>query len=111
MFYHRAWESIAPGLQHGFYLSEREKMSLGLRSRNPRNIYLSGDVRLCEQCGKSSQQLEMGMKPKYCARCHNTLYCSVDCQKKDWGVHKYICGKKNGGVKPLKKRVSQAASS
>ena len=111
MFYHNVWESIAPGLQHGFYLYEREKISLGLRSRNPQTIYLLGDVPLCEQCVKSSQELEIGMQLKYCARCHNTLYCSIDCQKKDWGVHKYICGKKNGGVSPLKRRGTQSASS
>ena len=88
MFYHKAWKSIAPGLEHGLYLAERDSPSIGLlRSRNPRNIYhVLGDgvANLCEGCGKGSQELEVGgLKLKFCVRCHNTMYCSVECQKKE----------------------------
>lgn len=26
-----------------------------------------------------------------CKRCKNTSYCSVECQGKDWTVHRHIC--------------------
>lgn len=41
-------------------------------------------IRLCAQCGT---------KPcnKKCSRCKNAFYCSVECQKKDWMIHKSHC--------------------
>ena len=29
---------------------------------------------------------------KKCAACKIAIYCSVECQKKDWAQHKPICG-------------------
>jgi MYND finger len=26
-----------------------------------------------------------------CSRCHNKYYCGVECQKKDWSIHKQTC--------------------
>ncbi|CAF1186512.1 unnamed protein product [Adineta steineri] len=37
----------------------------------------------CWTCGKPATSR--------CAKCHTTSYCSVKCQKKDWGKHKIIC--------------------
>ena len=34
------------------------------------------------------------MEFKYSVRCHNTMYCLVECWKKDWDVYRYICEKK-----------------
>ncbi len=30
---------------------------------------------------------------KQCSKCHSALYCSTDCQKKDWATHKLKCKK------------------
>ncbi|GBC07966.1 hypothetical protein RclHR1_07820001 [Rhizophagus clarus] len=42
-------------------------------------------MNICNVCQKSST-----LK---CSRCHQTFYCSKDCQKKDWKSHKKSCGK------------------
>lgn len=39
----------------------------------------------CGKCGKGGKAL---MK---CARCHKVAYCSKDCQRLDWKVHKRTC--------------------
>ncbi|KAJ7605203.1 hypothetical protein FB45DRAFT_1042651 [Roridomyces roridus] len=45
----------------------------------------------CSVCLKKTD-LE---KLKRCGRCQIVLYCSSDCQKKDWPEHKKFCGKKD----------------
>ncbi|KAG2340527.1 hypothetical protein BDR05DRAFT_1061530 [Suillus weaverae] len=39
----------------------------------------------CTQC-----EIEME-KPRKCSKCRSFLYCSPECQKKNWPVHKSIC--------------------
>lgn len=29
-----------------------------------------------------------------CGKCHKRRYCGVECQKTDWPIHKFNCGKK-----------------
>jgi len=41
----------------------------------------------CDVCGKTALEL------KCCARCKNAWYCSKECQKAAWSVHKTVCGK------------------
>jgi len=43
----------------------------------------------CLFCGKQPPNLYK------CARCLDTHYCDRACQKKDWSVHKLLCGKFN----------------
>ncbi|KAI0973731.1 putative MYND domain protein [Xylaria arbuscula] len=43
----------------------------------------------CNSCKKDSAEL------KRCSKCHTTLYCSQDCQKADWKMHKKVCGKQS----------------
>eukprot|EP01117_Protostelium_nocturnum_P013404 TRINITY_DN4997_c0_g1_i1.p1 TRINITY_DN4997_c0_g1~~TRINITY_DN4997_c0_g1_i1.p1 ORF type:complete len:405 (+),score=90.22 TRINITY_DN4997_c0_g1_i1:354-1568(+) len=31
---------------------------------------------------------------KRCSRCKSVAYCSIDCQKRDWGIHKVNCNPK-----------------
>ena len=39
----------------------------------------------CQVCGQETST--------YCTSCKSTFYCSQDCQKKDWKVHKQTCKK------------------
>lgn len=34
---------------------------------------------------------EAEVKLKTCSRCHNAMYCSVECQRKHWAEHKPLC--------------------
>ncbi len=43
----------------------------------------------CAACKKTRPDVNL----KHCAKCSVTLYCSRECQKNDWKVHKKICGK------------------
>jgi hypothetical protein len=43
----------------------------------------------CAACGKVER--EDGKALLQCARCKNERYCSTDCQKKRWKVHKESC--------------------
>ncbi|KAE9048458.1 hypothetical protein PR001_g209 [Phytophthora rubi] len=41
----------------------------------------------CDQCHAPSEKLSK------CARCRDAVYCSRDCQKAAWKLHKRLCGK------------------
>lgn len=45
----------------------------------------------CTQCSKAQSQLPNPLK--FCAKCHTQAYCSRDCQKAHWKVHKRECGR------------------
>ncbi len=42
----------------------------------------------CAACKQTTQNL------KRCSRCHSTQYCSVECQRQHWILHKFQCIKK-----------------
>ncbi|KAJ7605185.1 hypothetical protein FB45DRAFT_953953 [Roridomyces roridus] len=45
-------------------------------------------------CGACLKKTDLE-KLKRCGRCQIVLYCSNDCQKKDWPEHKKFCGKQD----------------
>ncbi len=63
----------------------------------------------CASCSTPEADPEKPLKP--CAKCQTVRYCSRDCQKKDFKVHKKICAAaaqiyaKNANLKPVAPRV------
>jgi ubiquitin C-terminal hydrolase len=47
----------------------------------------------CKVCGKLEIDILPVPKLKACSKCANAFYCSPDCQRADWGVHKRVCKK------------------
>jgi len=45
----------------------------------------------CRVCHKHEGALPEGRKMLRCTKCHDAVYCSVDCQRTDWKVHKTCC--------------------
>ena len=43
---------------------------------------------VCSHCLKES-----GKPLKQCGKCEFMRYCSIDCQRASWSLHKYECGK------------------
>lgn len=55
---------------------------------NPHWLYASLDLSKCTTCdaqGSPAKSLNR------CGRCGTAAYCSGECQKRDWDVHKWIC--------------------
>lgn len=53
-----------------------------------RRQYLQCYVGRCYNCMAPRAPTE---SPKRCAGCQLVAYCSIDCQKDNWPIHKYIC--------------------
>ncbi|KAF9068333.1 hypothetical protein BDP27DRAFT_1327471 [Rhodocollybia butyracea] len=61
-------------------------LRLRIQGKNPeRNC----EHRLCPRRNSGYE----GRKMKVCAKCHHVRYCSKECQKENWRVHKMICKK------------------
>ena len=52
-----------------------------------RNSAATGAHRECRGCGKPTEQL------KLCSRCQMAAYCSPECQRAHWPIHKRECRK------------------
>lgn len=48
-------------------------------------------ARTCTNCDKPESELPNTLK--VCAKCHTQAYCSRDCQKAHWKIHKRECGR------------------
>ena len=47
----------------------------------------------CALCGKTESELATGEKLRKCGGCGVVRYCSGECQKTAWRVHKKVCVK------------------
>ncbi|XP_071986252.1 tudor domain-containing protein 1 isoform X2 [Engystomops pustulosus] len=78
-------------------MSLDDVLSIGSNSELFRSVRQVSQSLTCHNCGLSGS--------RRCARCHQTYYCSVECQKQDWKAHSVICSpsvaKEVDGNKPL----------
>ena len=44
-------------------------------------------------------------KTSKCQRCRSSWYCSVQCQKAHWSVHKHVCNKPHADIEAVLKEV------
>jgi hypothetical protein len=56
---------------------------------NPHWLYKSLKLTECTACGETATE---DSPLQRCGRCGTATYCSNACQRKDWAVHKHICG-------------------
>lgn len=62
--------------------TKRNKMYRKFNNNFKKQFYR---LKFCAHCS------ERGKKFKYCSKCKICYYCSLECQKKDWKIHKKIC--------------------
>ena len=53
-------------------------------------------INICNSCGK-----RVPKKDSRCSRCKKVFYCSIDCQRKDWPIHKFYCKIPSEGIKVI----------
>jgi hypothetical protein len=47
------------------------------------------------------------MGSKLCSSCNDESYCSPECQKLDWKIHKIICSKQSGQLLPFEEAMER----
>lgn len=69
-------------LSHRIVCLDRRRQREEKRDKKTRKVE-------CLSCGRKFPYTKM----KKCSSCRVATYCSVDCQRKDWAQHKFICKK------------------
>ncbi|KAJ8112963.1 hypothetical protein OPT61_g4805 [Boeremia exigua] len=83
----KSWEA-GKGVKHTFHV-EYAPMDIfgdGI-AMSPHLLYQSLDLARCTACNASSDAKPLNR----CGRCGTAAYCSAECQKDDWRVHKWVC--------------------
>ncbi|KAF2714212.1 hypothetical protein K504DRAFT_473321 [Pleomassaria siparia CBS 279.74] len=84
----RRWEA-GRKTTHEFFVeyAPMDVFGDGIRM-SPHWLYRGLDLNECTTCARTGGALRLDR----CGRCGTAAYCSADCQKTDWKVHKGICG-------------------
>jgi len=77
-----------------------DKLSTGYI--NAQKVFSRRVVMQCKCCSKTQLEIR-GASPnstmQKCSRCRSVIYCSKECQARDWNDHKKICHEKNESKK------------
>ena len=83
----KSWEA-GKGVKHTFHV-EYAPMDIfgdGI-PMSPHLLYESLNIDKCTTCSVSSTTKPLDR----CGRCGTAAYCSAECQREDWKVHKWVC--------------------
>ena len=90
MLVEKRWETGAK-MRHRFFVEYAPMDDVwgdGI-AMNPHWLYKSLDLNECTTCGTTARE---NIALQRCGRCGTASYCSADCQRRDWAVHKGFCG-------------------
>ncbi|XP_061564415.1 putative protein MSS51 homolog, mitochondrial [Cololabis saira] len=78
---------------YGDYRAAVEGKAKGISFRNYKEMFqkMEETFKFCTGCNKLPEHLAEGQTLKRCVKCLNVYYCTKDCQKKDWPLHKKVC--------------------
>ncbi|EME42778.1 hypothetical protein DOTSEDRAFT_176070 [Dothistroma septosporum NZE10] len=87
----KRWET-GKGLKHSFFIefaaTADNIWSDGI-AMNPHWLYRALDLGRCTTCDVEGGE---GLELRRCGKCGTAAYCSDRCQRRDWAVHKGVCG-------------------
>ncbi|XP_040296054.1 putative protein MSS51 homolog, mitochondrial [Bufo bufo] len=67
--------------------------NFGIRTYAEMFQKMEDTYKFCAQCKKLPSRLPDPRAMRRCKRCHNIYYCSSECQRENWPVHKKFCRK------------------
>ncbi|KAM9305430.1 putative protein MSS51 homolog, mitochondrial [Gastrophryne carolinensis] len=67
--------------------------NFGIHSYSEMFQKMEDTYKFCVQCKKIPSRLPDGCSMRRCKRCQNVYYCSSECQRENWPVHKKFCRK------------------
>lgn len=83
-----------------FPIATREDFETALTDK----VFITGTCIYCGCVENATTQI------KKCSRCYSTSYCSRECQKADYSLHKLICKQIAETVRPLYVRGHHSAA-
>jgi hypothetical protein len=92
----KVWDAPKKG-RHAFAVeyAPMDPFSDGI-PMSPHWLYAPLDLDVCTTCGsreaEGAAEGKVAKKLNRCGRCGMAAYCHAECQRKDWAVHKALCG-------------------
>ncbi|CAL9699013.1 unnamed protein product [Knipowitschia caucasica] len=78
---------------YGEYRAAVEGKPKGISFRTYKEMFqkMEETFKFCTGCNKLPEQLSQGQSLKRCIKCLNVYYCTKECQRNNWPLHKKVC--------------------